>query len=239
MERLTDEIAVIEPGTYLVLDDLLDNMPEIQSVSRKELYYRLGLIENALGKNYDLDHLHELVKADREGRCVVLPCKVGDRLYTIRTIQDGSFTLEVYDSGEIRQISVNTNGTFFLVDYGHSLSANNFGKTVFKTREEAEVALKTMAKNKYIEECNLIDAIDWDADKKLWTIDDKKLNDIPAADVVEVVRCQNCAYSHKGCDSDMTKEIWCTYWQKTEGKAWNMMHFDDFCSHGAKMDLED
>ena len=72
MERLTDQRAVIEPGTYLVLDDLLDNMPEIQSVSRKELYYRLGLIENALGKNYDLDHLRELVKADREGRCVVL-----------------------------------------------------------------------------------------------------------------------------------------------------------------------
>ena len=65
------------------------------------------------------------------------------------------------------------------------------------------------------------------------------VKDSPAADVVEVVRCQNCAYSHKGCDSDMTKEIWCTYWQKTEGKAWNMMHFDDFCSHGAKMDLED
>lgn len=65
------------------------------------------------------------------------------------------------------------------------------------------------------------------------------LDEIPAADVVEVVRCQNCAYSHKGCDSDMTKEIWCTYWQKTEGKAWNMMHFDDFCSHGAKMDLEE
>ena len=65
------------------------------------------------------------------------------------------------------------------------------------------------------------------------------LDEIPAADVVEVVRCQNCAYSHKGCDSDMTKEIWCTYWQKTEGKAWNTMHFDDFCSHGAKMDLKD
>ena len=88
------------------------------------------------------ERLSELVQADREGRCVVSPCKVGDRLYTIRTIQDGSFTLEVYDSGKIRQISVNTNGTFFLVDYGHSLSANNFGKTVFRTREEAESALK-------------------------------------------------------------------------------------------------
>lgn len=67
----------------------------------------------------------------------------------------------------------------------------------------------------------------------------RRVQEIPAADVVEVVRCQNCAYSHKGCDSDMTKEIWCTYWQKTQGKAWNMMHFDDFCSHGAKMDLKD
>ena len=62
----------------------------------------------------------------------------------------------------------------------------------------------------------------------------RRVQEIPAADVVEVVRCQNCAYSHKGCDSDMTKEIWCTYWQKTEGKAWNTMHFDDFCSHGER-----
>lgn len=72
MERLTDERAVIEPGTYLVSDELLDDVPEIQNVSKKELYYRLGLIENVLGKNYDLDRLRELVQADREGRCVVL-----------------------------------------------------------------------------------------------------------------------------------------------------------------------
>lgn len=131
---------------------------------------RLKNIEKILGNDYSLDRLRELVQAyregryiimrdaerngvarlkelseaDREGRCVVSPCKVGDRLYTIRTIQDGNFTLEIHDAGEIRQISVNTNGTFFLVDYGHSLSANNFGKTVFRTREEAESALKAM-----------------------------------------------------------------------------------------------
>lgn len=148
MERLTDKRAVIEPGTYFVSDDLPDDVPEIPNVPQDKLYYRLGLIENVLGKKYDLDRLRELIKADREGRCVVSPCKVGDKLYTIRTIQDGSFTLEVYDSGEIRQISVNTDGTFFLVDYGHSLSANNFGKTVFKTREAAESALKAMKERK-------------------------------------------------------------------------------------------
>ena len=110
--------------------------------------YVEDVLSTLFGENYDLNRLKELVQADREGRCVVSPCKVGDRLYTIRTIQDGSFTLEVYDSGKIRQISVNTDGTFFLVDYGHSLSANNFGKTVFKTREEAEVALKAMKERK-------------------------------------------------------------------------------------------
>ena len=106
--------------------------------------YANDVLTTLFGESYDLDRFKELIEADREGRCVVSPCKVGDRLYTIRTIQDGSFTLEIHDAGEIRQISVNTNGTFFLVDYGHSLSANNFGKTVFKTREAAESALKAV-----------------------------------------------------------------------------------------------
>lgn len=60
------------------------------------------------------------------------------------------------------------------------------------------------------------------------------INDLPSADVVEVVRCKDCLFAHRGMLSDMTKEVWCTYWQKTEGKAWNVMHFNDFCSHGEK-----
>lgn len=45
--------------------------------------YRLQEIENILGDDYDLEHLKELVQADREGKCVVLPFKVGDTLYYI------------------------------------------------------------------------------------------------------------------------------------------------------------
>lgn len=45
--------------------------------------YRLQEIENILGDNYDLERLKELVEADREGKCVVLPFKVGDTLYYI------------------------------------------------------------------------------------------------------------------------------------------------------------
>ena len=34
---------------------------------------RLAAIEDILGDEYDLDRLRELVQADREGRCVVIP----------------------------------------------------------------------------------------------------------------------------------------------------------------------
>ena len=35
--------------------------------------HRLAAIEDILGDDYDLDRLRELVEAEREGRCVVLP----------------------------------------------------------------------------------------------------------------------------------------------------------------------
>lgn len=62
----------------------------------------------------------------------------------------------------------------------------------------------------------------------------KTISEAPKVDAVPIVRCEDCVFSHRGMLSDMTKEIWCTYWQKTEGKAWNLMRFNDFCSHGEK-----
>lgn len=38
---------------------------------------QLKELQSILGYSYDLDHLKELVDADKEGRCLVLPCKVG------------------------------------------------------------------------------------------------------------------------------------------------------------------
>lgn len=39
----------------------------------QEIIDRLAAIEDILGDDYDLDRLRELVEADRDGRCVVLP----------------------------------------------------------------------------------------------------------------------------------------------------------------------
>lgn len=41
---------------------------------------RLASIEDILGDDYDLSRLRELVQADRDGRCVVLPVKTGNPL---------------------------------------------------------------------------------------------------------------------------------------------------------------
>lgn len=42
-------------------------------VSAHDAFTRLTAIEDILGDDYDLDHLRELVDADRDGRVVVLP----------------------------------------------------------------------------------------------------------------------------------------------------------------------
>lgn len=46
----------------------------------KEAVEALKLI---LGDKYDLDRPKELVEADKGGRCLVLPCKVGDTVYRV------------------------------------------------------------------------------------------------------------------------------------------------------------
>lgn len=70
--------------------------------------------------------LRELVEADREGRCVVLPCKVGDTVYQVDDIR--VYALEVrnliYDAGIL------------------AFDESTIGKTVFLTRAEAEAALR-------------------------------------------------------------------------------------------------
>lgn len=69
--------------------------------------YRLNEIENILGDDYDLEYLKELVEADREGRCVVLPCKAGDTINAFRFQDDrGIYCV----SDKVTSVSWNKNG---------------------------------------------------------------------------------------------------------------------------------
>jgi|GEM_PF-2873549 len=47
------------------------------------IWKRLNEIENILGDDYDLEHLKELVEADREGRCMVAKLKIGEHMFVV------------------------------------------------------------------------------------------------------------------------------------------------------------
>lgn len=89
--------------------------------------------------------LRELAEADKDGRVVVLPCNLCDRLYEVT----GRKTISVY---KVRAIRVGLFGSFiewdivegFVWQSLSGINAGEIGKTVFLTREEAEKALEAM-----------------------------------------------------------------------------------------------
>lgn len=96
-----------------------------------------------LCRNCDLDRLEKLAEADRAGRLVVLPCKVGQRVFALLD------TDKHISECEVKQIGLgNKIGFIGLEPIGargreYGVSLNGFDKSVFLTREEAEKALKT------------------------------------------------------------------------------------------------
>ena len=138
---------------------------------------RLTAIEDILGDDYDLDRLRELVEADRDERCLILPVGFADTVYHITTcdnfmpILDGDYetatgsycpyeltercpfppdefecekyrntpaifedTLESWHADRFNEYAIFTHSGLAYID--------DFGKTVFTTREAAEAALK-------------------------------------------------------------------------------------------------
>lgn len=142
MERLTIPDVRIDEKTKKIT--VIDSNKVRENAM--EIYWHLKEIEDILGDDYDLDRLRELVEADRDGRCVVLPVKVGDTVYDT-TIED--------ITGEIRAMTVASevffrSKSFNRLDFhaennrGAFMTFNHrdIGRSVFRTREAAEAALK-------------------------------------------------------------------------------------------------
>lgn len=87
----------------------------------------INLAAQALG--VELSRLRELAEADKDGRCVVLPCKLGTKVYRIR------YKIADYPDKPDLEIA----DTWFTPEYREDI-----GKTVFLAREEAEKALQEM-----------------------------------------------------------------------------------------------
>ena len=129
IERLTAENAALREKVPITEDAMIN------------------LAAQALG--VETSRLRELTEADKDGRVVVLPCKVGDTVYMIERIFD-------IDNGVCDEICArkvigyggnNLNALWLIWSGGIcnvSILLSEFGKTVFLTRAEAENALQEM-----------------------------------------------------------------------------------------------
>ena len=100
----------------------------------------------ALFNDVDVDRMKELAEADKDGRLVVLPCKVGQRVFALLDTDKHLSECEVKQIGlgnEIGFVGIEPIGARGR-EYG--VSIKGFGKTVFRTREEAEKALEATKK---------------------------------------------------------------------------------------------
>ncbi len=88
-----------------------------------------------------LNHIRELAEADKDGRVVVLPCKVGDKVW-FETYKNSARDCIGIQPHEVARISVDIIVPGEIVDTG--FPADQVGRTVFLTKEEAEKALAEM-----------------------------------------------------------------------------------------------
>ena len=93
-----------------------------------------------------LARLRELAEADKAGRCVVLPCKVGEKIYYL----NGKYIIEV----EVVGYKVDETGAWLFIGetyipetnraYHCDLETERIGKTVFFTSEDAKKTMEGM-----------------------------------------------------------------------------------------------
>ena len=83
-----------------------------------------------LCRDFDLDRLEELVEADKSGRVVIRPCKVGDTVYFAllgRIIEKQVFSI----------VSFSNSTRIYCDGTSEYFRPEDIGKTFFLTREEA------------------------------------------------------------------------------------------------------
>lgn len=105
--------------------------------------------ETLSGCDYSISRMVELMKADVEGRVVVLPCNVGDTVYFVNAKQILEFAVVGY---AVDETGISWVYSEHVDKTGHTnertFSPDRIGKTTFLTREEAEKALQEMEDKK-------------------------------------------------------------------------------------------
>ena len=116
---------------------------ECYETVKSSMAYYVGTLDGAKGKIPN--RLREIAEADKDGRVVVLPCKVGDTVWIVGAVR------KLY-SAKVRTFFCEHTSAVRGDDYdGHihmirttecDIPMQKFGKTVFLSREEALEAMK-------------------------------------------------------------------------------------------------
>lgn len=105
---------------------------------------RLATYEDIAELCGGFDRLRELAEADKDGRVLILPCKVGDTVYFVNK-QILEFAVVGYAVDETGISWVHSEHVDKIGDTNErTFSPDRFGKNTFFTREEAEKALQEM-----------------------------------------------------------------------------------------------
>lgn len=133
MERLTvkgfnyNDAAIVENMRMVTVS---------AAMNRLAAYEDTGLEPQTISEI--LDSVSEWYDAHKEGRLLVLPCKVGETIYYLNPFDE-------IEKGRITMIQQKANGTLkfrVTTTFSHDVTSDAFGKTIFRTREEAEAKLK-------------------------------------------------------------------------------------------------
>ncbi len=134
----------LEPCDYAAMKAALEQA----DTAKKDLNELIHIVGAA-----GVDHLRELVQAEKDGRLVVLPCKVGATVWAITStanvpgIDAVDAKIDIFEC-KVESITHYPNGAIQLRLFYQGTfvawwaTASDFGKTVFSTREQAEAALK-------------------------------------------------------------------------------------------------
>lgn len=160
LKKLQEQIAAWPMTQRFVVQQLIEDYSNIRKyllayedtgLTPEQCENAKAIIEAAFSDDTSkAERIRELLKADKDGRLVVSPCKPGDTVWVI----DNPWTwellkkpIEAYVNGMGKfshGLYVNVLFDTRKINGTRDYEINHIGKTIFLTREEAEKALEAM-----------------------------------------------------------------------------------------------
>ena len=146
-EGLYNLREIAQHGSDELLYEIANRLAEYEDtgLEPEKIAFLKNIVDDAFSDKPEFtEHIRELLRAEKDGRLVVPPCKVGDTVW----IKGDKFP------AEIEEIRITDDGIYFAyVEYDRGyeetevwdnceFTLSDIGKTVFLTREEAEKALE-------------------------------------------------------------------------------------------------